>query len=64
MVPHVKGDICDKNLVFDLFRAEHPEVVVNFAAETHVDRSIENPQVFLDTNIIGTSILMDACRIF
>lgn len=60
----VKGDICDKNLVFDLFRAEHPEVVVNFAAETHVDRSIDGPDVFLQTNLFGTSTLLEACREF
>ena len=41
---------------------EHPDVVVNFAAESHVDRSIENPAIFLETNIIGTAVLMDACR--
>lgn len=60
----VKGDICDKNLVFDLFQAEHPEVVVNFAAETHVDRSIDGPDVFLQTNLFGTSTLLEACREF
>jgi len=60
----VKGDICDKNLVFDLFRAEHPEVVVNFAAETHVDRSIDGPDVFLQTNLFGTSTLLETCREF
>ena len=37
-------------------------MVVNFAAESHVDRSIENPEIFLQTNIIGTAVLMDACR--
>ncbi len=58
----VKGDICDRDLVYDLFEEEHPDIVVNFAAESHVDRSIENPEIFLQTNIIGTSILMDACR--
>ena len=58
----VKLDICDKAGVDQLFNEERPEVVVNFAAESHVDRSIENPQVFLETNIIGTSVLMDACR--
>ena len=60
----VKGDICDKNLVFNLFRAELPEVVVNFAAETHVDRSIDGPDVFLQTNLFGTSTLLEACREF
>src|SRR5574344_7866 len=57
----VKGNICDKSLVDSLFKEEQFDIVINFAAETHVDRSIENPQIFLETNIIGTSILMDAC---
>ena len=58
----VKADICDRETVYALFEEEHPDVVVNFAAESHVDRSIENPSIFLQTNIIGTSVLMDACR--
>lgn len=58
----VKGDIVDRKLVYDLFAAEKPDVIVNFAAESHVDRSIENPEIFLQTNIIGTSVLLDACR--
>ena len=58
----VKLDICDREGVYRLFEEEHPDVVVNFAAESHVDRSIENPEVFLQTNIIGTAVLMDACR--
>lgn len=58
----VKLDICDKEGVEKLFVEEKPDIVVNFAAESHVDRSIENPQVFLETNIVGTSVLMDACR--
>ena len=58
----VKMDICDRAAVYGLFEEEHPDVVVNFAAESHVDRSIENPEIFLETNIIGTSVLMDACR--
>ena len=58
----VKADICDKKAIDKIFNEERPDVVVNFAAESHVDRSIENPQVFLETNIIGTSVLMDACR--
>ena len=58
----VKADICDREAVFALFEEEHPDVVVNFAAESHVDRSIEDPGVFLQTNIIGTATLMDACR--
>ncbi|MDO5444966.1 MAG: dTDP-glucose 4,6-dehydratase [Eubacteriales bacterium] len=58
----VKEDICNREAVYDLFQQEHPDIVVNFAAESHVDRSIENPEIFLQTNIIGTSVLMDACR--
>ena len=58
----VKGDIADRAFVDELFASEKPDVVVNFAAESHVDRSIENPEIFLQTNVIGTSILMDACR--
>ena len=58
----VKADICDRQAVYALFEEEHPDVVVNFAAESHVDRSIENPEVFLMTNILGTQVLMDACR--
>ena len=57
-----KVDICDRKEVSRIFEEYKPSVVVNFAAESHVDRSIENPEVFLQTNIIGTSILMDACR--
>lgn len=58
----VKMDICNREAVYGLFEEEHPDMVVNFAAESHVDRSIENPEIFLQTNIIGTSVLMDACR--
>ena len=58
----VKGDIADRAFVDDLFARERSDVVVNFAAESHVDRSIENPEIFLQTNVIGTSVLMDACR--
>ncbi len=58
----VHADICDRDTVFSLFEEERPNVVVNFAAESHVDRSIENPGVFLQTNILGTQTLMDACR--
>lgn len=57
-----KVDITDRGEVFRIFGEEHPDVVVNFAAESHVDRSIEDPGVFLRTNIIGTQTLMDACR--
>lgn len=58
----VKADICDREAVFALFEEERPEIVVNFAAESHVDRSIEDPGIFLTTNILGTQVLMDACR--
>lgn len=58
----VKGDICDRALVDSLFADYHFDVVVNFAAESHVDRSIENPQLFLNTNILGTQNLLDAAR--
>lgn len=58
----VKGDITDAAAVDKLFAEEQPEIVVNFAAESHVDRSIETPGLFLHTNIIGTQVLMDACR--
>ncbi|NLJ17129.1 MAG: dTDP-glucose 4,6-dehydratase [Clostridiales bacterium] len=58
----VKADICDRTAVNKLFEEEKPDIVVNFAAESHVDRSIENPDIFLQTNIIGTAVLMDACR--
>ena len=58
----VKADICDRQAVYQLFEEEKPDMVVNFAAESHVDRSIENPSIFLETNIMGTAVLMDACR--
>ncbi len=63
--PHfhfVKADICDRAAMDELFNRECPEVVVNFAAESHVDRSIEDPGIFLQTNIMGTAVLMDAAR--
>ena len=59
-----KVDICDRAAVEKVFEEEKPDIVVNFAAESHVDRSIENPGSFLETNIMGTSVLMDACRKF
>lgn len=58
----VKADITDRDAINKLFEEEHPDMVVNFAAESHVDRSIENPGVFLNTNIIGTQVMLDACR--
>ena len=57
-----KINICDREAVYQLFAEEHPDVVVNVAAESHVVRSIENPEVFLQTNILGTAVMMDACR--
>ncbi len=62
MFKFVKGDIADREFVDDLFEKEKFDVVVNFAAESHVDRSIVNPEIFLKTNIIGTQVLMDASR--
>ena len=58
----VKGDIADRDTVFGLFEKYKPDIVVNFAAESHVDRSITDPGVFLKTNVIGTGVLLDACR--
>lgn len=58
----VKADIADRTAVEQLFEEEKPDIIVNFAAESHVDRSIENPEIFLKTNIMGTQVLMDACR--
>ena len=60
----VRGDICDRELLNDLFGEEHPDAVVNFAAESHVDRSIDAPGIFLRTNVMGTAALLDACREF
>lgn len=58
----VRGDIADHDFVYSLFESEKPDIVVNFAAESHVDRSILEPELFLKTNVIGTGVLMDACR--
>ena len=57
-----KTDITDREAIYKIFEDEKPDVVVNFAAESHVDRSIENPEIFLKTNILGTQVMMDACR--
>ena len=57
-----KTDICDRSAIYKIFEEEKPDIVVNFAAESHVDRSIENPEVFLKTNILGTQVMMDASR--
>lgn len=58
----VKADICDEEAMDKLFAEEHPNIVVNFAAESHVDRSIKNPKLFLETNVMGPEVLMDTCR--
>ena len=58
----VRGDICDRAAVKRLFEEEQPQAVINFAAESHVDRSIQAPEVFLHTNVLGTQVLLDACR--
>lgn len=58
----IKGDIADREFIFSLFEEEKPDVIVNFAAESHVDRSITDPEIFLRTNILGTGVLLDACR--
>ena len=58
----IHENICNREAVFKLFEEEHFDYVINFAAESHVDRSIENPEIFLKTNILGTQVLMDACR--
>ena len=58
----VQADICDREAISKIFKENDVDYVVNFAAESHVDRSIENPEVFLDTNIKGTAVMMDACR--
>ena len=57
----VKLDVCERSEVYRLFEEEHPDMVINFAAESNVDRSIADPSIFLQTNIIGTGVLMDAC---
>ena len=59
-----KVNICDRTAVYEIFEKEQPDSVVNFAAESHVDRSIETPEIFLQTNILGTQVMMDACRKF
>lgn len=60
----VKGDICNRELVENIFMKNEIDYVVNFAAESHVDRSIENPQIFLETNILGTQNLMEVAKEF
>ena len=60
----VKESITDREAVYKLFEEEHPDIVVNFAAESHVDRSIEDPGIFVQTNVMGTRVLLDASRKF
>lgn len=60
----IQADIADRPTIYDIVERTQPDIVVNFAAESHVDRSIEDPEVFLRTNVIGTNVLMDACRKF
>ena len=62
MFKFICADIADRKAIYDIFDCEKPDVVVNFAAESHVDRSIENPSIFLETNVMGTQVLLDACR--
>ena len=57
-----RTNICDRAKIYQIFKVEKPDFVVNFVAESHVDRSIENPEIFLQTNILGTQVMMDACR--
>lgn len=58
----IHGDIADQEFIFKLFENEKFDIVINFAAESHVDNSILNPQIFTITNILGTQVLLDACR--
>lgn len=57
-----RTNICDRPNIYKIFETEKPDIVVNFAAESHVDRSIDTPEIFLQTNILGTQVMMDACR--
>ena len=60
----VHGDITDREFIYNLFEQEKFDIVINFAAESHVDNSIKNPSIFLTTNILGANVLLDACRIY
>lgn len=60
----IHENICNREAIYKIFEEEKFNYVINFAAESHVDRSIENPEIFLKTNILGTQVLMDACRKF
>ena len=56
-----KTDICDREEIYRIFQTEKPDIIVNFAAESHVDNSIETPDIFIKTNVVGTQVLLDAC---
>ena len=58
----IKADIADRPAIYQIFEEESLDIVVNFAAESHVDRSIEEPEIFLRTNVMGTQVMLDACR--
>ncbi len=58
----IKADICNREYVFDIFERENFDIVINFAAESHVDNSILNPEIFIKTNVLGTQVLLDACK--
>lgn len=58
----IKGDIADREFIYKLFEEEKPDIIINFAAESHVDRSITDPEAFVRTNVLGTTILLDACK--
>ena len=60
----VRGDIADRGFIMDLFEKERPDIVVNFAAESHVDRSISDPGIFVQTNVMGTQVLLDTAKEF
>ena len=60
----IKGDIADRPFIYKLFEDEKPDVVINFAAESHVDRSTVDPEAFMSANVVGVGVLLDACRIY
>ncbi len=60
----IRGDIADRSFIMDLFEKERPDIIVNFAAESHVDRSITDPGIFVQTNVMGTQVLLDASKEF
>ena len=59
-----QADICDREAVYTIVQKYNPDCIVNFAAESHVDRSVEKPEIFLETNVLGTSVLLDAVNRF